>query len=354
MQPAPPSPPLTKMSISSTNISVPVGRGRPPASSGRAGDDAHVAVVAAPLEPHVAVDLCKEGVVRAEADVEAGPKGRAALPDEEPAARDELAAEPLDAEHLRIRVAAVARAADTLLVSHDLDLDLRDAHGGRRLPVAAVTPVVLAPLELHDPDLAGASLPHHLARHARLREAVGARDDLTVLVDEQHRGELHRRPLVARQPVDGALEHPAQLAGERALVHALGPVGHRLEVAAVAVEGGQDVVERDLARLAASRAQLLVGGVGGDAVQPAAEGRLALEGADLARGRPEGVLSGLLGVFLHTGDPLPEPVHAVTEPLDEPLGGLRVLAAQRLDEVGVDVGAGAGRDGHAGTSYAAR
>src|SRR5437773_11000661 len=129
MQPAPPSPPLTKMSISSTNISVPAGRGRPPASSGRAGDDAHVAVVAAPLEPHVAVDLCNEGVVRAEADVEAGPKARAALPYEDAAARDELAAEPLDAEHLRIRVAAVARAADTLLVSHDLDLDLRDAHG---------------------------------------------------------------------------------------------------------------------------------------------------------------------------------------------------------------------------------
>src|SRR2546426_7417659 len=130
MQPAPPSPPLRKMSISSTNISVPAGRRRPLARSGRAGDDAHVAVVAAALEPYVAVDLREQRVVRAEADVQARAKPRAALPDENAAACHELAAEPLDAEHLRIAVAAVAGAADALLVSHASDLDLRDAHGG--------------------------------------------------------------------------------------------------------------------------------------------------------------------------------------------------------------------------------
>src|SRR5881628_2660876 len=91
IQPAPPSPPLTKMSISSTNISVPAGRRRPLARSGRAGDDAHVAVVAAALEPYVAVDLRKQRVVRAEAGVQAGAKPRAALPDENAAACHELA-----------------------------------------------------------------------------------------------------------------------------------------------------------------------------------------------------------------------------------------------------------------------
>src|SRR5260370_9672286 len=127
MQPAPPSPPLMKMSISSTNIAVlarstvgRAGRGRPPARLGRGGEDAHVAVVASSLEPHVAVDLREEGVVRAEPDVEAGPEARAALPDEDAAARDELAAEALHPQHLRIAVTGVAGAADALLVSHAL------------------------------------------------------------------------------------------------------------------------------------------------------------------------------------------------------------------------------------------
>src|SRR5207249_5797102 len=91
-----------------------------PRRSGRGGDDAHVAVVAPTSEPHVAVDLREQRVVRAESDVQARPKSRAALPDENAAARHELAAEPLDAEHLRIAVATGAGAADALLVSHGL------------------------------------------------------------------------------------------------------------------------------------------------------------------------------------------------------------------------------------------
>src|SRR5207247_5467004 len=122
-------------------------------------------------------DLREEGVVRAEPDVEAGTEARAALPDEDAAARDELAAEALDAQHLRIAVTAVAGAADALLVSHASDLDLRDAHRGGRLPVAAVAPIALAPLELHHADLAAATLPNHLAGHPCLREAVAAGDD---------------------------------------------------------------------------------------------------------------------------------------------------------------------------------
>src|SRR5262245_57739879 len=84
----------------------------------RVGRDAHEARIAAPLELHVAVHFREQRVVRAEPDVEAGLEPRAALADQDGPARHELAGEPLNAEHLVIRIAAVSRAADTLLVSH--------------------------------------------------------------------------------------------------------------------------------------------------------------------------------------------------------------------------------------------
>src|SRR5215510_15603208 len=83
------------------------------------------------------------------------------------------------------------------------DLDLRDAHAGGRLPVAAVSPIVLAALELDDAHLAPAPLRDHFAGHARLRQPVATRDQLAVLVDEQHRGELDLRTLVSRETLDG-------------------------------------------------------------------------------------------------------------------------------------------------------
>src|ERR671935_154303 len=98
------------------------------------------------------------------------------------------------------------------------DLDLRDAHGGRRLPMAAVPPIVLPPLEFHHADLAGAALPHDLPGHARLGEAIAARDDLAVLVDEQHGGELDCRALVSCETLDRddlARRHAILLAARR-------------------------------------------------------------------------------------------------------------------------------------------
>src|SRR6476660_6782563 len=68
-------------------------------------DDA--AVAASIVEPHHARDFGEKRVVLAAADVRAGKELRAALPDEDRAARDELAAEALHAEPLRVRVAAV-------------------------------------------------------------------------------------------------------------------------------------------------------------------------------------------------------------------------------------------------------
>ncbi len=57
-------------------------------------------------------------VVAAAADVDAGMEVRAALPDDDLAGLDDLAAEALDAEALRVGVATVARGAGALLVCH--------------------------------------------------------------------------------------------------------------------------------------------------------------------------------------------------------------------------------------------
>src|SRR5262249_43939644 len=123
-------------------------------------DDAAVpAVVAVPDD---ARDLREERVVLAAAHVVAGEELRAALPDEDRAARHELAAEGLDAEPLRVRVAAVAGRALSLFVCHGrplpLPFDPVDAHLDDRLAVALRAPELLGPLFLEDEHLARADL----------------------------------------------------------------------------------------------------------------------------------------------------------------------------------------------------
>src|SRR2546427_3463292 len=110
----------------STNMPGTAGRAAR-RTSHRVGGDAHVARIPAPLEPHIAVHLREEGVIGAEPDVRPGLEPRAALTDEDGAARYELAGEALDTEHLCVRIPSVPRATDALLVSHlALDLDRRD------------------------------------------------------------------------------------------------------------------------------------------------------------------------------------------------------------------------------------
>src|SRR5262249_28726598 len=67
---------------------------------------------------HDAGDLREQGVVLAAADVDAGHEPGPALAHEDRAAVHGLAAERLDAEPLRVGVAAVARRALSLFVCH--------------------------------------------------------------------------------------------------------------------------------------------------------------------------------------------------------------------------------------------
>src|SRR2546423_6645353 len=82
--------------------------------------------------------------------------------------------------------------------------------------------------------------PQPRAVHARFHRGQADAERLGDVGVGQPLDVVHHEggPVVGRQAADGALEHLAQLAGERALVHALGPVGHRLEVAGGAGERG--------------------------------------------------------------------------------------------------------------------
>src|SRR5439155_14858837 len=90
----------------------------PLTSGGVVGHDVHDAAAAAGGELDGAGGAGEERVVLAQADAVAGLEARAALANDDLAARDLLAGEDLHAEHLRVGVAPVARGAEALLVRH--------------------------------------------------------------------------------------------------------------------------------------------------------------------------------------------------------------------------------------------
>src|SRR5258706_7451596 len=136
---------------------------------------------------HLAVDPRVQRVVAADADVGAGMHDRAALPNQDLARVDALAAVDLDAEALRLGIAAVSRASARLLVCHDLPLDdVVDADLGVRLPVALRLLMVLAAAQLEDLHLVAAAV----REHGRLDLGAGnerrADLDAVALADEQY------------------------------------------------------------------------------------------------------------------------------------------------------------------------
>src|SRR5256885_15037317 len=76
------------------------------------------AAVAALLERDRPGARREDRVVAAETGARAGPELRPSLADEDHPALDLLPGEDLHAEHLRVRIAAVARGAEPLLVCH--------------------------------------------------------------------------------------------------------------------------------------------------------------------------------------------------------------------------------------------
>src|SRR6478735_804697 len=108
------------------------------------------------LERDSAVAKGKEGMVLAHAHAFARIELGTALAHDHIAARHGFAAEQLDAQHLGIGIAPVARGTAGFLMRHDLLLASRDTehlHRGEVLAVAALAMGVLAALLLESDDL---------------------------------------------------------------------------------------------------------------------------------------------------------------------------------------------------------
>src|SRR5579862_635752 len=105
IDPSPPRPPCTHSRARSWNTVLLV-------------DDGHGAALAARAERDLAGARREDRVVLADARAGAGAEARAALAHDDHPGGDVLAGEELHAEHLRVRVAAVARRAQAFLVCH--------------------------------------------------------------------------------------------------------------------------------------------------------------------------------------------------------------------------------------------
>jgi len=103
------------------------------------------------------------------------------------------------------------------------------------------------------------------------------------------------------------------------------------------VDDRKNLVERDLVASVRGAAKLLVGGVGGDPVDPRSQSRSPPERVDLADHVPERVLDGFLGIRPIPCDPDRQAIRAVAVGGDETLGGGRLAQAQRLHELLVTI-----------------
>ena len=81
-----------------------------------------LAVTAKALKADFAVGQCKEGIIAADAYIQAGMDLCATLPDEDVARQDELAVGALNAQAFGFGIAAVFCGADTFLMSQVLHL----------------------------------------------------------------------------------------------------------------------------------------------------------------------------------------------------------------------------------------
>ena len=85
------------------------------------------------------------------------------------------------------------------------------------------------------------------------------------------------------------------------------------------VASALNIDRRDLVTLARAAAELLVGGVRCDAVDPGSEGRITSEGIDLLDHAAESVLHGLLGILSITRDTHRQPIPTIAVASNETL-----------------------------------
>jgi hypothetical protein len=112
-------------------------------------------------------DQGEQGIVAAATDPVTRVEVSAALPDDDLSGVDQLPAESLDAEPLRIGVPAVSGRGRALLVCHVVAsaLDVGDQDLGVPLTVTLALAIPGLVLELQDADLGTLGLSKHLGSH---------------------------------------------------------------------------------------------------------------------------------------------------------------------------------------------
>src|SRR5437763_11646286 len=176
--------------------------------------------------------------------------------------------------------------------------------------------IVTEPLSEKQPGAVYARL------HVRDADAQGLADLATrqpfdIVQDE-------RRAIRRRQLVDRRGQRRSQLGLKGRVLHAWRPIVAGLDVRARLIEERQDLVQREIRPSDAPTAELLVGGVRDDPIEPGAEGRLPFERLDLPDHAPERVLHDLLGIRVVSRDTDGEAVRAVS------IGGHELLRRGRL------------------------
>src|SRR5713226_1933891 len=203
MHPAPPSPPLTKTSISSTNMSW----SRRSGGAGSAQADCCCAMLmylSSPLRSNRTYPLALAKSVWSTPRPTLAPGLKRV-----PRCRTRMLPAVTNCPPKRftpsiwgLESRPFLELPTPFLWAMVLDLDLGDADSGHGLPMPAVPPVVLSPLELHDQDLAALPLRHHLPYDLGGGQRLRLHRHLPLVVHEEDLGELDGRPLVLPQALD--------------------------------------------------------------------------------------------------------------------------------------------------------
>ena len=173
------------------------------------GDYADDAPRLAGGEDHAAGSFGEQGVVGADAHVDAGTEPGAPLPHEDGAGLDGLAGERFDTQALSVGIAAVPGTAAAFLVSHSRSF-LRDLlhfeARERRAETGLLAPAPLG-LEPRDGDLGSPEVLDHVGRHRGLL-AIAGQTEIAPVGDEQRRA---TRPSRLRRRRGGRRRSPGLL-----------------------------------------------------------------------------------------------------------------------------------------------
>src|SRR4030095_5304511 len=147
------------------------------------------------------------------------------------------------------------------------------------------------------------------------------------------------------QLVDRRGQGQAQLDLDAWIVQARRPVDGRGDMSPRLVEQREHLVQRDVVPTAWWAAQLLVGRVRHDPIEPRSERRLTTKGVGLSYHGPERVLHDFLCVLPVAGDAAGQTIRPLAVPSDQGLGGTRLAKPERFNDVVIAVGVGPLRHG---------